>query len=765
MPTRKIVKALNFFEEGAVETLAEVSTEKVKAWGSKAKLKIVGKPVSRVDGYDKVSGTARYTFDITLPNMAFAKTLRCPLAHAKIKKIDVSKAQKYSGVLGIITHENSPKIPWYRNNSYLFDPHLRYAGDEVACVAAETEQIAEEALQLIEVEYEELPFVVDAEKAMQPDAPKLYETGNIQGEKPSIYERGDIAKGFEEADVVVEDTFSTQVAVHNPSEVHGSVVNWDGDRLTVWDSTQAIFGVRDSIARSLNIPASHVRVIKKYMGGGFGSKLTTGKYSVMAALLAREIGRPVKIMLDRKEMNLAVGNRPDSVQKLKVGAKKDGILTALFHYSYGAAGAYPSSAGCSWPLKTIYKCPNVRTEEYTVFINAGPGRPFRAPGHVQGVFALDSIIDEVAEKIGMDPLEFRLNNYADEDQVYKIPYTSKRLREAYQQGAAAIGWEQRQQPAGSQSGTIKTGFGMATQIWWGGGGPPAYATVKLNRDGSLHVIAGTQDLGTGTYTYMAQVAAEVLEIPIDKIQVTLGDTAVCPYCGASGGSTTAPSVAPAVRDAAELMKAKLLSGASAVLELPENELTYSEGVITAKSDETKKIGISELVRKMRERVLITTGARSANPRGYMINSFGAQFAKVEVDTETGKVHVLKIVAAHDIGRTLNQKTMENQFHGGIIQGLSFALMEQRIIDENTGKVLTTNMHDYKMPTIVDIPDIEVIIVSDSDPMISNVGVKGIGEPPIIPTPAAIANAVYNAIGVRIKSLPITPDKVLMALQE
>ncbi|MEJ2637306.1 MAG: molybdopterin-dependent oxidoreductase, partial [Calditrichia bacterium] len=489
-----------------------------------------------------------------------------------------------------------------------------------------------------------------------------------------------------------------------------------------------------------------------------------GKYTVMAALLARQTGRPVRITLDRKEMNLAVGNRPDSLQKLKVGAKKDGTLTAMHHYSYGAAGAYPSGAGCSWPFRSVYQCPNVSVEEYSVFINAGKARPFRAPGHVQGTFGMDSIIDEMAEKIGMDPLEFRLKNYAEKDQVWGLPYTSKLLRQAYRQGAEAIGWHRRQNPAGSAKGPLKRGIGMASQIWWGGGGPPAYATLKLNRDGSVQVISGTQDIGTGTYTFIAQVAAEVLELPLEKIEVLLGDTAACPYGPSSGGSTTAPSISPAVRDAAEQMKAKLLSGGAAILEVPETQLQYSNGIISSVKDKSKSLEIGEVVRKMHERVLVVTGARSANPEGYLINSFGAQFAEVEVDTETGKVQVIKIVAAHDIGRTLNRKTLENQFHGGIMQGLSYALMEERVMDRYTGKVLTTNLHDYKIPTIMDTPEIEVIIVSEGDPMISNTGVKGIGEPAIIPTAAAIANAVKNAIGIRMKSLPMTPDKVLMALQ-
>lgn len=760
---RKIIKSKHFFEEDFIESLAEVPEKAVQPWPAEKITRVVGQPITRIDAYDKVSGSAVYTTDVSLPNMAHARTLRCPHPHARIKRIDTSSASKLPGVLAIITHRNSGDISWYGGTSKLFDPHLRFEGDEVACVAAETEVIADEALGLISVEYQVLPHVSSAEEALKATAPRLYPEGNMRNGKPNIYRRGDIKNGFAEADVVIEDTFTTQVEVHHPTEPHSSVVNWDGDRLTVWDSTQGVFRIRDMVAEALQLPASHVRVLKKYMGGGFGSKLTAGKYTVMAALLARRIGRPVRIVLDRREMSLAVGNRPDSHQTLKVGARKDGTLTAISHHSFGAIGAYPSSAACSWPARTMYRCPNVYSEDISAYINAGPGRPFRAPGHVQGTFALDSIMDAMAEKLNMDPLEFRLKNYAEKDQVFNLPYTSKLLREAYRKGAEAIGWHTRRKPPGSDPGPVKHGIGMASQIWWGGGGPPAYATLKMNRDLSVQVIAGTQDLGTGTYTILAQVAAEILEIPIDKISVIIGDTAASPYCGSSGGSTTAASVAPAVRDAAEQMKAKLISGAAAILDLSEDRVQYAGGILSDRENPGNQLPASQVIRKMRERVLIATGARGMNPEGYAINSFGAQFAEVAVNTVTGQVRVLKVVAAHDIGRVLNRQTLENQFHGGIIQGIGFALMENRVIDRNTGKVLTTNLHDYKIPTLGATPDIEVIIVSQGDPLINNLGVKGIGEPAMIPTPAAIANAVYNAIGVRIKSLPITPDKVLKAL--
>ncbi len=761
---RKIIKAKYFFEESEIEHMAEVNGNEYEPWPNNEGLDYVGKGVPRIDGYEKVSGSAEYAVDKILHNMAYAATLRSPHPHARIRSIDVSKAMKLKGVLDIITHENTDEITWW-GRSYLFDTHLRYQGDEIACVAAETQSIAEAAVRLIDVEYEILDHVVDATEAMNDDAPKLYDDGNIQGGGPSRYSRGDVDAGFAEADVTFEDTYVTQVEIHNPTEFHASTVNWDGDRLTVWDSTQAVFNVRGAVADALGIHQNKVRIIKEYMGGGFGSKLEAGKYTVMGALLARNIGRPVRISTDRKAMNLAMGNRPDSVQNLKGGVKKDGTLTALQHVGHGAAGAYPAGAGCSQPLRQMYKCPNVRTEESTVYINAGRGRPFRAPGRPQGHFGVESLLDELAERINMDPLDLRIKNFTDVDQMSNKPYSSNYLLEAYEQGAKAIGWyERRNKKPGSGAGPIKQGLGCSSQIWGGSGGPPAYVTLKLNRDGSAQALSGTQDIGTGTYTIIAQAIAEVLEMPIDQIEVILGDTAACPYGPTSGGSQTAPSISPAARDAAEQMKDKLIQGAAASMEVPMSDLVYSKGIITSKNDSSMKMNVGEVVRQMREQVLVTNGTREPNPDEYSIHSFGVQFADVSVDTMTGRVTVNKVVAAHDIGRTLNRMTLENQFEGGIIQGIGYALMEERIIDRYTGKMVTTDFEHYKVPTMMDTPpEIETIIVSEGDSLISNTGVKGIGEPATIPTAAAVANAVYNAIGVRIKSLPITPEKVLEAL--
>ena len=760
---RKIVKSKFFVEENEIETIGEVSAEKYKDWENNDKLKIVGKPISRIDGYDKMSGTAVYTFDVELPRMAYARILGSPHPNARIKKINIKKAKELPGVLDILTSENTQKIPWYNETTVLFDPHVRCEGDEVAAVAAETEQIAEDALKLIEVNYEELSFVISAEDALKDKAVKIHDSGNIVGSKPAEYFRGNVDEGFKEADIILEDKFTTQVEVHNPTEVHCSVAAWEGNKLKIWDSTQAVFGNRHTIAESLKMPESEVTIITKYMGGGFGSKLEAGKYSVIAALLAQNTGRPVKITVDRKQMNLIMGNRPDSVQTLKAGIKKDGTLTAMTLNSVGTVGAYPNGGGCSGPIKGLYKCLNLSTKEYSVMINAGRARAFRAPGHVQGTFALESLLDELAEKAGIDPLDFRLKNYSENDPISGNPYSTKLLREAYQKGAEAADWYKKRKSPGSDKGYLNYGIGMASQIWGGTGGPPANVTVKLNRDGSVIILGGTQDLGTGTYTIITQVVSEVLEIPMEKMQTIIGDTSAVPYGPQSGGSITAATLSPAARDAAEQIKSKVISGASAVLGLPEEQLFYKNAMVYTKDDKSKSISIPDLMNKMHEQMFVANGMRNANPEKYALNTFGVQFAEVEVNTETGKIRVIKIVAAHDIGRLLNWKTCENQFHGGIIQGIGYALMEERLLDDNTGKSLNPNFYQYKIPVIKDIPEIEIHIVSTGDKLLSNTGVKGMSEPATIPTSAAIANAVYNATGKRIRSLPMTPDKVLNAL--
>ncbi len=762
---KKIVKVTNFVEYGMPEEMmADAQKSVPPPWKDDKAFRFVSKSIPRTDGYDIVSGTAQYTTDIRLPRMLIMRTLNSPHAAARIRSIDASEAMKLNGVVSIMTYENAPDLPW-QGYGKLLDRHVRHEGDEVAVVAAENLYIAEEAIGLIKVDYEILPHVVDAEDAMKPDAPKVRGDGegNILRGKPSVYTRGDAEKGLKEADVVVEGTFKTAIYIHTPTEPHNSVANWEGDNLTVWDSTQAVFGVRQQLAGYLQMPLNKVRVIKNFMGGGFGSKLGMRKYTLLAALIARETGRPVKSVNTRQEEFLRTGNRPDSVQKVKVGAKKDGTLTAIIHESFGAVGAFPGGADSSAHHRNVYKCANVSTSDTSVLVNAGQSCPFRAPNVPQSCVSMDQAMDMLAEKLNMDPLELRLKNYADVDQTSNLPYTSKFLRECYEEGAKLIGWERRNKKAGSGRGTKKRGIGMATAFWWGGGGPSAHIIIKLNSDGTASLLSGTQDIGTGTRTYMAQIAAEELGINMEDVSVTLADTQVCPYGPTSGGSVTTPSCAPAVKAAAYDVKKQLLEIAATMLEVPAENLDLEPGKVIVKNNPAKSVTIKEVARKMGNNMIVGHGFREENPSGYSACTFGAQFAEVEVDTSTGNVKVIKLVAAHDSGRMMNITTAENQVQGAVIQGIGMALTEERIMDKKSGKMLNASYGGYHIPTIDQIPEIVTYFVNKPDNTLNHAGVKGLGEPPHVPTAAAIANAVYNAIGKRIYEIPITPDRVLKAL--
>jgi xanthine dehydrogenase YagR molybdenum-binding subunit len=764
----KVIKVQTEFEGRFYEEYVVIEGEDVPPWEPDAQFKIVGKPQPRVDGPERVMGRAQFAHDVQLPGMLYGKILRCPHPHARIKRLDTSKAEKLPGVRLVLSHKNAPEIPWFRDQTRLFDTTLRYAGDEVACVIADDEEICEDALELIDVEYELLPYVVDPERALQPEAPKVHESlpNNLVGGEPDVYERGDLDRGFEEADVVVEGTLRTQTVLHNCMETHGSVAYWEDDTLVIWDSTQHIFGVRAQVARALGLPQHKVRVIKQYMGGGFGSKNQAGKYTVIAALAAQRTGCPVKLLLDRFEEHLATGNRPSTIQTLKIGAKRDGTLTAIYHKSILNAGAYaiwpPSAAG---PTKRLYACPNVRTEDWAVFTNLGPFSAFRAPGYVEGTFALESMMDELAKQLDMDPIELRLRNYAEIDPITSKPYTTKGLRQAYERGAQLIGWEKREEVKRERSTrTKRVGFGMASQIWSGGGGPPAYALVKINPDGTATVITGTQDIGTGTRTALAQIAAEALGFPIEAVEVELGDTQWGVYSPLSAGSMTLASVGPAVRAAAEDARRQLLDVVSQVLEIPLEQLQLEDGeLVDGRSGQ--HVPIREIFKELGNYMIVGKGARGPNPEDKNINTFGAQFAQVEVDLETGAVKVEKIVAVHESGRVINPLTIKSQLEGGIIMGLGYALIEQRFVDPRRGLVLSASLETYKVPTVADVPEIVAEMIDMPDPEANNLGVKGVGEPPIIPTAAAIANAVADALGFRIYELPLSPDRVLSALQD
>jgi xanthine dehydrogenase YagR molybdenum-binding subunit len=464
----RIVKQKIEFEGRIEERDVVIEGEDLPIWPADERFTVVGTPVPRVDGHDRVGGRARFIADLYPAGVLHAVALRSPHAHARIARIDTSRAERAAGVRAVLCHVNTPKIKWYNGMSWLFDPELRYVGDEVAVVVADDADAARDALDLIEVEYEVLPHIVDVEAAVRPGAILVHPDGNILEGAPERYERGNVDRALAQADVTVELAVRTPDQLHHSMETHGSVVDWSGDRLTVWDSTQHIFGVRRQVAAALRIPLDKVRVLSPFIGGGFGSKNGAGKYTVIAALASHAAGRPVRIFFTRAEESQAAGKRPSSVQRIRLGARRDGGLVAIDYWGLSNVGAYRAVATpLSGPPKELYACPNVRTDTASVYTHTGPAAAFRAPGYVEAVTALDCAMEALADRLGMDPLDLRLRNHAEEDQVLGRPYSSKYLREAYQLGARSIEWSRRT-PTPTQpvrDGKKRRGLGMASQIW------------------------------------------------------------------------------------------------------------------------------------------------------------------------------------------------------------------------------------------------------------------------------------------------------------
>jgi len=569
--------------------------------------------------------------------------------------------------------------------------------------------------------------------------------------------KGDIDKGFQEAEVTIEATYYIPTHTHQPLESHGVVAKWDGDQLTVYASTQAVFGSRDGIADALKVDRKNVNVITEFMGGGFGSKLgpsaTGSGFSFVACKLAKQAGAPVKLMLDRKEEHVCTGNAPSALMTLRIGAKKDGTFTALHAKSYGSAGI-ATGAGTSGPATTIYaNCPNIKAENFDVFTNAGPQAPLRAPGHPQGAFGLESAVDEMAAKLGMDPIELRKKN--DPNPVRLAQYDA---------GAKAIGWERRNKTPGEGSGAKKRGIGVAGGNWYviAPVGPFA-AECRIHRDGSVELFQGAQDIGTGFRTAMAIIVAEELGLKPTEIKTSIGDTKL-PAGPASGGSLTTNTVGPVVRSAAHDARAKLFAVAAPLLGAKADELDAGDGKVFVAKSPSKSLTFKQVAAKMEGEQISGHGERKKQFETFRGDLAGVQFCEVEVDVETGAVRVLKMVGVHDCGIPINSLTTESQVIGGMIQGVSWALLEDRILDRNVGTIVNPNLEAYKILMPKDMFE-AVPILTEVGNGGNNTGAAGIGEPPIVPTLAAVANAIYNATGARCRTLPFTPDRVLAALAQ
>jgi CO/xanthine dehydrogenase Mo-binding subunit len=730
------------------------------------KFKIIGKRQPKVDAWERVSGKAKYASDIYLPGMLYARILRSPYPHAKVVNIDVERAKALAGVKAVLTFKEVPSFRWHADMPILTDT-ARFEGDDIAVVAAVDEERAREATDLIKVDYEVLPFVLDPEEAMKPGAPKIHPQGNIIGGKPLLLERGDIEKGFKEADLVYENSYRTSLLQHATSEPRVCVARWAGGKLTLWDSSQYTFAVQTGVANALKIPMSKVRVICEFMGGGFGDKGSPERYNVLAAFLSKKTGLPVRIEFNREENFIATHHRYPTVFYFKYGVKKDGTLTAISSKVIADMGGYAHFAGafgCMETVKMVYRCPNLKVEGYSIYTNKPEGGFMRCVGHPMPQFAQEVHMDIIAEKIGIDPVDFRLKNYArleDGDQDRKLLFASNGMEECIKKGVEAIGWRQRWQKPGSSPGPIKKGLGMAVHSCRHGFmTEPSSGMVMINADGTVNVLTGAVDIGGGQKGTMAMIAAEELGVPLEMVSVTSADTDVTTDTGGTTGSRQTMTGGNGVRLAAADAKKQLLEIAAKELKTSQDNLEIREGKVYPLNSD-KGISLEDVLKKAPASIVGRGIGRV--PQAVILHTFAAHFAEVEVDIRSGKVKVVKLVAAHDVGRAINLMATENQIEGGAIQGMGFGLMEDQIIDRSTGICVNPSILDYKMFTIKDVPEIVPIIVESIDPY-GPFGAKGVGEPPYsVPAPA-IANAVYNAIGVRFNRIPITSRLVLEGLK-
>jgi len=773
--------------QGLQTVAREVPSEEPPALGPNETLKVIGKPISRLDAAQKVTGTARFTFDVQLPGMLHARTVVSSVPHARIKAIDFTAAQAYPGVRAIHVLDRLLMSAQLRDPSIEADepyPLIRYNGQPIAAIAADTARAAEAAARLVRIDYELLSHVTSLEAAIKENAAVVFagpteqaataggggaasglaQKGNLRGPTPSA-PRGDLANGFSEAAVIVEAEYRTQVQTHVPMETHGIVADWTDSELTLYASTQHTLSVRDEACEIFNLPKNKVRVISEFTGGGFGAKYGIGNYGMLAIHLSRKARAPVRLMLDRRDEHVTVGNRPSTIQRLKIGATRDGDLTAMTLQSFGTGGV-AAGAGVGFCHGAMYPCANFTSEHYDVFTNAGPAAAFRGPGQVQGIFALEQSLDEIAARIQIDPIALR-------DRIDTRDTDDSRARRLERRiGAERFGWIQRR-PAVADRGTLKRGVGMAQSQWVYLVHKSTACEVRVYGDGSVEAFSSTQDIGTGTRTVFAQAVAEELGLRAEDIGARIGDTNF-PVGPASGGSRVTSSLTPAARNAAYKAARDIANRVAASLGAPASEIIFESGRVLVRGKPQTAISFRDACKRAKFAEISHRADREPDYEGYaremgdmQISKHGiggVQFAEVVVDTETGVVKVERVVAVHDCGRPINPKLVESQIMGGVIQGVSYALYEERHLDAHSGVHLNANIDQYKMVGSRETPDIKVYVIEQLGGQ-SSTDARGVAEPANVATAAAIANAFYNATGKRIRTLPMTPANVLAALSD
>ena len=736
---------------------------------------VVGSAVSRKDGYLKVTGKARYAADHPMRNVAHAVAVCSTVANGQITNIESSAAEKSPGFLAILHHGNVPKLFRPVNNfmsaskpgeiRVVFeDDRIHYYGQYIALVVADTLQQAQHAASLVRITYKTENPVVETEQAKH----TLYDPAEFFGEKLKA-ERGKPAARFKDAPVTYEADYFTPTEHHNPMEPCASIAAWEGDKVTLWETTQWVAGARNTIAETLGIANERVHIISPFIGGGFGCKGFIWPHSVMSAVAAKKLGRPVKLSLTRKQMFSGAGHRSETWQKIRLGATKEGKLTAMQHETMVQTSTIDEFVeACGTPTRFLYSCENVGITHHAVRVNIATPTPMRAPGENPGLFALESALDELAYKLNIDPVRLRIINYSDKNEHTNQPWSSKYLKECYEVAGEKFGWARRDpHPRSMRDGKYLVGWGMASATYPGMRSSGA-AKVRILQDGSAQVVSATQDMGGGTYTTMTQIVSDVTGIPVERIHPALGDSHL-PPAPVSGGSMTTASVLPAVQQAAtealkKLVQLAIAGEKSSLHGKKEDEVVAAKGKVYVKGSAPES-GISY------QQVLSASNQAAAEGESFMqpgkeretyaFQSWGVQFVEVKVDPEIAKVKVSRVVSAFDIGRVINRKTAESQAYSGIIMGIGMALMEHTVYDHRDGGIINSNLADYAMPVNADVNSIDVHFIDKPDPYIDPfIGARGVGEITVTGVAPAIANAIFHATGQRLRELPITPDKLL-----
>jgi xanthine dehydrogenase molybdenum-binding subunit len=744
-------------------------------------LSVIGRSIDRRDALDKVTGAAIYSSDMTLPGMLHAKILRSPHAHARIVRIDTRRAAALPGVHAVLSLENTRgwHTYWYMIAQPAFPEEIAYAGQEVALVAAETVDIAAQALALIEVEYEVRPAALTPRDAMKPDAPRVPvldverpREGNVQ-QPVYLRARGDVERGLAEADVVSESRFSLPTQYHVDIQTRCCIADWDGDRLTIYEASQGVWNVKRELAKSLGLEEDRVRVVVQNMGGGFGSKAGAQRVVHYAARLAMLAGRPVRLELTRPEEFLSHPRRYAGEVTMRLGARRDGTLTAIdaeIVLDIGSGSLYAGRYAMTLhQISELYRCPSVRVRIVAVYTNTTPTGPQRGVLDPIATFSTEAAIDDLAARLGMDPLALRMKNYAEDfqgldDTTPALPYTSKHLDACLAAVAGAIGWSERDRLKAEARGPVRRGVGIAAYCIERGGYAPfsAKADVVARPDGSVEVQAGVVEIGAGQITILPMIAAEELGLPPERIHIHHGDTDGTHYAPSSHASRITSEMGPAVLQAAAQVRGRLCELVAARLEVSPLDLVAAEERIYVRGVPERGMSFTEACALMAGPEIRVTGSRAPNPDDVIFRLFGAHGAEVEVDVETGELRVLRIVCSHDIGRPINPKLVESQQYGGAVMGLGYGLYEEAELDGKSGVLLTPDVHQYRVPTALETPVIEARNVEREDAFYPY-SAKPVGEAPLVGVMPAVRNAIRHALDLGIDTLPITPARILEAL--